>query len=207
LSDTLSGGGGDDHLFGHGGNDVINGQNGGDTQLYGQAGDDTITGGSGQDTIYGGSGDDTLYGNEPPPSNETGDTQDLIYGGSGNDTIYGQGNADSIIGGYGADTLSGGGGNDSFVYLDVKDTNDTITDFAAGDKIDFSAIDANSALAGDQGFAFGGTTATANGVWYAVVGGSAVVYVDTDGNAATAELSLTLNGVSSLSGSDFLLGP
>jgi VCBS repeat-containing protein len=206
--DALNGGGGDDSLYGHGGNDAINGQNGADTHLYGQAGDDTIYGSNGGDTIYGGSGNDTIYGNEPPPPNETGDTGDTIFGGSGNDTIYGQGGNDLITGGFGADTLSGGGGVDTFVYLDVKDTNDTITDFAAGiDKIDLSAIDADPALAGDQGFAFGGTTATAHGVWYAQTGGNTVVYVDTDGNTSSAELAITLTGTLTLHNTDFLLGP
>ena len=45
------------------------------------------------------------------------------------------------MGGYGADTLSGSSGTDKFVYLDIKDTGDTITDFTPGsDKIDLSAL-------------------------------------------------------------------
>jgi VCBS repeat-containing protein len=194
---TISGNQGNDTIYGGGGNDNINGNNDNDT-LYGQGGTDTVDGNNGLDTLYGGSGNDTLTG---------GNDADAIYGGSGNDIVNGSGGNDSIIGGYGADTLTGSTGNDTFVYLDVKDTNDTITDFASGDKIDLSAIDANSILAGDQGFAFGGTTATANGVWYAQSGGNVIVYVDTDGTAATAELSITLNNVSTLQSTDFLLGP
>jgi VCBS repeat-containing protein len=203
--DTLNGGGGDDTLYGHGGDDNINGGNGADTHLYGQAGNDLIYGANGSDTIYGGSGNDTIYGNEPPPPNETGDTGDTIFGGSGGDFIYGQGGNDVICGGYGADILSGGGGSDSFVYLDVKDTNDTITDFALGDTINLNALDADGVLSGNQNFAFGGTTATAHGVWYAQVGGDTLVYVDTDGNSSTAELAITLTGSHALTSSDFIL--
>ena len=47
---------------------------------------------------------------------------------------------------------------------------DTIHDFHHGfDKIDVTAIDAYTAnpnTAGDQAFAWGGTTATVHGVWY-----------------------------------------
>ena len=176
-----------------------NATNGNDT-IYGGAGADTINGGGGDDTIYGGSGGDNLGG---------GNDGDHLYGGSGTDTISGGNNNDTIIGGYGADNLTGSNGNDTFVYLDAKDTNDTITDFTSGDKIDLSAIDANSNLGGDQGFAFGGTTATANGVWYAQSGANVIVYVDTDGNASTAELAITLANTTTanLSQTDFLLGP
>jgi Ca2+-binding RTX toxin-like protein len=194
---NIDGKGGNDTIYAGGGGDTVNGNTGDDT-LYGQAGDDAIDGNNGFDTVFGGSGNDGITG---------GNDDDIVFGGSGNDSINGQGGSDVIVGGYGADILTGAGGNDTFVYLDVKDTNDTITDFTSGDKIDFSAIDANPALSGDQGFAFGGTTATAHGVWYAQLGGNVIVYMDTDGNASTAELSLTLSGVSTVGSGDFLLGP
>jgi VCBS repeat-containing protein len=169
--------------------------NGADT-LYGGAGNDTINGGGGDDIIYGGSGNDALGGAADG---------DHLYGGSGNDTITGGNDDDFLIGGYGADTLTGGNGNDTFVYLDLKDTNDTITDFTTGDHIDLHALDADGVLAGNQDFAFGGTTATAHGVWYAQVGGNTVIYVDTDGNTSTAELAITLTGAHTMSASDFVL--
>jgi hypothetical protein len=78
---------------------------------------------------------------------------------------------------------------------------DTITGFEVGiDNIDFSAIDANSVLAGDQNLTFGGTTATANGIWCEHVGGNTLVYVDTDGNVSTAELWITVAGTLALGG-------
>jgi hypothetical protein len=43
-------------------------------------------------------------------------------------------------------------------------------------------------------------------VWYSVFDGDATVYVDTDGNTSTAELSFTLTGVTTLTQiDDFIL--
>ena len=197
--DTVNAGNGGDTVYGGNGSDTINGGQG-DDLLYGQAGNDIIHGDGQNDQIWGGSGDDQIFG----------DNQDdqTLWGGSGSDTISGGDGVDRIAGGFGADTLSGGAAADDFVYLDVRDRGDTITDFQVGsDDIDLSAIDANSTIAGDQGFTFGGTTATANGVWYAHADGDTVVYVDVDGDANTAELWVTLDGTKVLTGGDFLLGP
>ncbi len=198
--DTISGGSGADAIFGGEGNDIISGNVGLDT-LLGQAGDDTINGDQNIDGIYGGSGNDQITG---------GDGNDIIYGGSGNDTINANGGGDTIIGGYGADLLTGGGNLlliDLFTYLDVLDTGDTITDFGTGyDKIVLEAIDADAAVAGDQAFVFGGTTATAHGVWYADNGaGGVTVYVDTDGVLTTAELALTIDNLTTMTAADFVL--
>ncbi len=89
-------------------------------------------------------------------------------GGSGNDTIVGdllanalKGGAgnDSITGGLGADVLSGGLGADRFIYTNINETGvtaatrDVITDFLSGtDRLDFSAIDANTGTGGNQAF-------------------------------------------------------
>jgi VCBS repeat-containing protein len=195
--DVIHGDNGTDTIYGHDGVDNIFGDNGSDMSLYGQAGNDFIYGGSGGDEIFGGSGDDTIYGNDTPVSNESGDAGDDIYGGSGMDTIYGQGANDDIWGGFGADQLSGGGGADTFHFIDVRDTNDTISDFVLGtDLLDFQGIDANSATSpANEAFTWNGTTATAHGLWFVVSGGNTVIYGDTDGNAATAEFMVTLTGV------------
>ena len=203
-SDTVNAGNGTDAIYGHNGNDVLNGQNGADISVYGQRGDDTLTGGSGADRIYGGSGNDTIYGNEPPVSNESGDTGDTLYGGSGNDVIYGQGGNDVIVGGYGADTLSGGSGADIFAYLSALDTGDTITDFSQtdGDKIDLTAFAPSSFVGAlTQAGAVG-----ANQVGYMQVGGTTVIYVDTNGIYG-ADLEITLDDTVSLVAGDFLFGP
>ena len=203
-SDTINAGNGTDTIYGHDGNDNLNGENGSDVSLYGQMGDDTITGGPGADQIYGGSGNDTLYGFQPPATDQTNDAGDTIYGGSGNDTIYGQGANDTIYGGYGADTLTGGAGDDAFVYLSVLDTNDIITDYmsSGSDHIDVTAIDANSGVSGNQSFGWGGEDPTAYSMWFSYDAGTntTVLYADTDGNASTAELMITLQNFGGFTG-------
>ncbi len=196
-NDTIDANHGADQVYGGAGNDTIYGNIGLDT-LYGQSGDDTINGDENIDTIYGGSGADTING---------GFGGDIVYGGSGNDIVAGAGANDVIIGGFGADTLTGGNLADIFRYLDLRDTGDIITDFTHGaDKIDFAAIDADDAVAGNQAFSFGGTTATAHGAWYAADGsGNTSLYLDTDGNVATAELVITLNSITDLVANDFIL--
>ena len=187
---------GADTLIGTSGSDTISAI-GGNDQIYGRAGADSLLGGAGNDTIYGGSGNDTIDG---------GINNDFIFGGSGNDSITGNDNSDNIYGGYGADTLTGGANSDNFIFLSTNDTGDTIIDFGVGaDDINLEAIDANISLADDQAFVFGGTTATANGVWYAVSGGNSTVYVDTNGNTSDAELVFYLTGVTSLGAGDFIL--
>ncbi len=113
---------------------------------------------------------------------------------AGDDTITAGSGNDNLTGGYGADTLTGGAGNDDFVYLDLKDTNDTILDFmdSGNDQIDLSALDANGALGGNQAFGWGGTTPTANSLWFSESGGNTTLFGDTDGNVATAEFMITL---------------
>lgn len=105
--DDLEGGGGNDTLAGKRGRDVLRGRGGSDV-LRGGRGADTLEGGRGADTLEGGRGDDTLYG------------------GRGNDRL---------AGGSGDDTLSGGPGSDRFVFAAGETDANTITDFAAGDRV------------------------------------------------------------------------
>ena len=195
-NDTVNAGGGGDTVYGGNGTDTINGE-AGDDDLYGQAGDDVIHGDAGNDEIWGGSGNDQIFRDQ--------NDDQILWGGSGTDIIQGGNNDDRLAGGFGADTLTGGTGLDNFIYLDVRDRGDTITDFQVGsDEIDLSAIDANSTIGGNQAFALGGTTATAFGVWYQQVGGNTIVYADTDGDVTTAELWMTLTGTLTLTSGDFL---
>jgi len=90
-------------------------------------------------TIKGGAGDDILTGNAG---------SDVITGGAGDDTLTGAA---------GQDTLTGGAGKDTFVQTTVSTSGvsyDTITDFAAGDIIQFSTnvlnADASASVAGVQ---------------------------------------------------------
>ena len=90
---------------------------------------------------------------------------DVIYGLGGHDVINGGGGNDRIYGGLDGDDLRGGAGADVFVYSTRADApsyglmyyeSDRILDFETIDKIDLSAVDANSTLAGIQPFRFAG---------------------------------------------------
>ncbi|MCZ7660304.1 MAG: cadherin domain-containing protein [Xanthobacteraceae bacterium] len=137
---------------------------------------------------------------------------DTIAGGAGNNVLEGQGGNDILIGRGGADTLTGGAGTDTFVFLATGDspgggTSDTLTDFAVGvDKLDFAAIDANTATGGDDAFLFGGQTTAvqANSITWSQDGTNTIVRADVDGDAV-ADMTLTLSGLKALAANDFLL--
>jgi Ca2+-binding RTX toxin-like protein len=110
---------------------------------------DAITGNDADNQLSGGGGGDTVVG---------GLGADVILGLSGADQLAGDDGADRLTGGLGGDHLTGGDGGDIFVFLSVRDSahlrsGDEITDLSAGDQIDLSAIDADTARAGDQAFA------------------------------------------------------
>lgn len=161
-NDTVSGGDGDDVITGAGGADILNGDAGADNINAGD-GADTAYGGDGNDLLTGAGGDDFLYGGTGADSLDGGAGADTLRGEDGNDTISGGQNNDAIYGGAGADTLSGGAGADTFFFTAQSDSpfggGDHILDFrrSQGDKIDLSAIDANSVLAGDQAFSIVGS--------------------------------------------------
>lgn len=154
--------------------------------LIGTAGNDVITGSAANNALSGGNGNDT------------------INGGLGNDTL---------VGGLGLDTLNGGTGNDLFDYNSVNESpvgasRDKIVGFAGagaglGDRIDLTTIDANSLVAGNQAFIWGGAF-TAGHLRY--VGG--ILQGNTDADAA-AEFEIQLVGIPALvvggAGTDILL--
>jgi Ca2+-binding RTX toxin-like protein len=144
----------------------------------------------------------------------------VLSGLAGNDTLNGLAGNDTLNGGGGADSLTGGLGNDIFLFTATADsipnipkasqTQDTIADFVHGqDRIDLSAIDANSKVKDIQHFAFAGqnTNVVANSVtWYESSEGNTIVQADVDGNTKTAEFAATLTGVNlHLTASDFIL--
>jgi len=58
-------------------------------------------------------------------------------GTTGRDTLIGTSGDDTIVGGLGVDTLTGGAGADTFVFNNMREAGDTITDFTPyADKID-----------------------------------------------------------------------
>ena len=170
--------------------------------LSGSSGNDEISGGAGNDTISGGAGNDVING---------GAGMDTIDGGAGNDTINGGDGDDRIIGGTGVDTMDGGNGNDTFVFKAGDSgigtgNRDIINGFA-----DFGIAGGDVLEIADEGTTFGsasfiGTNAFSGGneteVRYVIVGGNAIVEVDSDGNGA-ADYQIQLNGVTVLTNSDF----
>lgn len=177
-NDLITGDAGNDRLFGDDGNDVLEGGAGGDT-VYGGAGDDRIIANvaDGDDTYWGDAGEDTLdysaisanitadLGNGLMQHGSVSSSQsgtdatfgfENFIGGSGNDTII----ASSV-----ANVMDGGAGNDTYVFHSAADADgDTIKGFQPGDKIDLSAIDANTGASGTQSFVlFAGNMFTSAG--------------------------------------------
>ena len=162
--------------------------------LYGVATNDNLLGHGGNDYLYGSDGNDTLEG------------------GSGADRLMGGADSDRLIGGSGRDWLNGGSGADIFIFRNLSDSSlaasDIIEDFTRGiDKIDLSAIDANTKRAGDQTFVFAGQSgrAVANSVSWFESSGNTVVQVEVDGNRG-ADMQLILVGTNlGLTAADFVL--
>jgi Ca2+-binding RTX toxin-like protein len=176
--DLLFGDAGDDRLFGDAGDDAIEGGTGNDT-VYGGAGNDRIlaTVGDGDDLYFGATEEDTLDYSAIAANitadlgNGIGQHGSVSSAQSGTDKVFG---FEDFIGGSGDDTIvassvanmmDGGGGNDTFVFGSGGDADgDTIKGFQPGDKIDLSAIDANTGASGNQSFVlFAGNVFTSAG--------------------------------------------
>jgi Ca2+-binding RTX toxin-like protein len=179
-NDTLLGGLGDDTLTGGAGTDTTSyaglaavsvnlslaaaqnsGGGGMDTlssieNVTGSSFDDILTGSAQINLILGGNGNDLIDGGSSNDTIDGGNNNDTLKGSGGDDTLTGGAGLDSLTGGGNADTLTGGAGIDSFFFLALGDSTlasaDRITDFASGDKIDVSAIDADSTTGGNQAF-------------------------------------------------------
>lgn len=190
------------------GNDTINGTSEQDV-LDGSWGNDVLNGLGGNDRLIGGLGNDTLNG---------GDGNDTLLGGDGNDILNGGTGDDLLIGGRGTDTLTGGTGKDIFRFESKLDSpassaRDIITDFVKGeDKIDLSAIDANTSLfaPGDQAFTFIGTGKfTGAGQLrysYQMIGGKEYTVVEGNTDILNlADFSVALLGHHVLTANDFFM--
>ena len=86
-------------------------------------------------------------------------SDNILRGDAGDDTLTGGAGNDRITGGGGEDTLTGGDGADIFVFASTGErtevASDEITDFQHSvDKIDLSAIDADTTQSGNQAFTF-----------------------------------------------------
>ena len=226
-NDTLEGGAGDDTLAGGGGVNtaayttatagvtvslmLTGAQNtvgaGTDTltgiaNLTGSAFNDHLTGDNNANVLIGGNGNDNLTGNNG---------SDTLNGGAGNDTMNGGGGNDTLIGGAGTDTMTGAAGADTFVFTALTDslnaTPDLIKDFATGDHIDLSAIDADAGAGGDQAFHLGGGGGHAGDIVVTYDAGNnrtvLQLYVD---NNASVDATIWLSGNhSGIAAGDFVL--
>jgi len=226
ADDALNGGRGDDWLDGGIGSDILAGSVGRDIYVVESAGDLVIEDANGgRDTVrtalagytlganleclaYTGAEAFTGVGNELANvlSGNVGD--DLLSGEAGDDDISGGRGRDTLIGGGGADTLKGGSHADTFVYFDVLastlDAPDTIVDFMAGDRIDLSAIDANSAGGtADDAFVYVGE-AGFSGVAGELRFNTGLLMGDIDGDGA-ADLVIRLAGTTTIAPSGIIL--
>lgn len=178
----------------------------------GTLGNDTLIGTIGADVLSGGTGNDSLTGNDGNDLLDGGADNDTITGDAGNDTITGGTGDDLLTGGLGADNLTGGTGADKFIYTSIFEStpgtpfHDVINDFSVAelDKIDLSAIDANSAAAGNQAFSFikTGFTGTAGQVRFDATAG--LVLADTNGDSLV-DLEIQVLGSPVITASSFVL--
>lgn len=173
---------------------------------------DTLTGTNEGDTLDGSWGNDVLNGLAG---------NDILIGGLGNDTINGGDGNDIIDGGSGRDILTGGAGADVFRFTSTSDSStlssqrDIITDFQRGiDKIDLSAIDANTSIfsPGDQAFTLrAGAGAAFSGAGqlrfaFETIGGVEYTVIYGNVNAgSSADFSIALVGRHELTVTDFIL--
>ncbi|WP_343714237.1 calcium-binding protein [Inquilinus sp.] len=228
AADTLVGNAGANTLTGNGGADFLSGGDGNDV-LRGGAGPDVLDGGNGSDTASYFSGSTgvavSLATGKATGGEAQGDTLlaiENLSGSQGNDSLTGNGAAntlqgwngnDTLSGGLGTDTLTGGGGADRFVYGAIADSAvganaDRITDFshAQRDRIDLSAIDANTGLAGNQAFTFivGAFTHVAGQLHAVASGTDTLVEGDVNGDGA-ADFQIKLSGLPTMVAADFIL--
>ena len=188
---ALHGRGGDDVLYGLGGND----------RLYGEGGNDYLRGGAASDVLLGNSGNDRLLGD---------DGADALYGGTGNDRLYGGAGRDLLRGDAGRDVMAGGAGYDRFVFTSLSNSRptarDVITDFAHGDKIDLSLMDANTRWSGRQAFHLvSGFTGAAGELTAAKTSWGFLVSADVNGDGQ-ADFALSVKtALAALHSYDFVL--
>lgn len=155
----------------------------------------------------GGSSIDTIVGIENLVGSVFGDN---LTGNAGNNKLSGLSGNDVLTGGVGADQLTGGEGRDKFVFKSINDsgltadTMDVVTDFTQGlDKIDLSAIDANTATLFNNRF----TNLITEGNDFTQAGQlkfeDGILYGNTDKDVE-AEFAIALTGISTLSMTDII---
>lgn len=206
LANLMSGNGGDNTLYGMDGDDLLRGNGGNDT-LDGGNGDDNMDGGAGSDTASYASASGavhvslavTTYQDTGAAGFDKLTSIENLTGSAFNDTLTGDAGRNTIIGGAGADTLTGGAGIDTFVYTSISDSGiganaDTITDLVNGDKIDLSAIDADTNTNGDQAFHIvANFSHTAGEMTLKFAGGVTTISMDVNGDGV-ADMTILATG-------------
>lgn len=202
-----------ENLLGSAGNDSLTGTNGANL-FVGKAGDDTLKGALGADSLFGNKGADQLFGAHGTDSLVGGAGTDSLAGGMGPDHLVGGNGSDTLVGGKGRDTLEGGGGHDVFRFNNIGETapgtahRDKIIDFQPHrDKIDLTAIDADTGHAGDDAFSFIGAAHFGHhaGELRAVTGNTVTLVAgDVDGDGG-ADFQIALTSHPVVTADDFLL--
>jgi Ca2+-binding RTX toxin-like protein len=215
---TRIGTAGDDRLNGTPNVDRIDGREGNDV-LNGTGGADVMAGGSGIDTVsyhWSGAGvnvdltratqrngdasGDTLIGIESVAGSAK---NDLLSGDAVANSLTGNGGNDSLNGRGGKDVLTGGSGSDRFIFDSADNANgDRVADWRGGDILDFSRIDANERVSGNQGFTnigSGNFTKVAGQLRVYNDGTDSFVAGDVDGDGA-ADFTVTIAGLHNLTG-------
>ena len=230
-SDLLSGREGDDFLNGRNGDDIMTGGTGDDTYIVDALGDVVIeNSGEGIDTVRSflsfalpehvenlrliGSEAMTGTGNALDNFIRGADGDDIISGNEGADRLSGGQGDDILRGGKGVDRLIGNDGSDTFVFIDgdtgtERSLADRIIDFdrAEFDRIDLSAMDADTTSTGDQAFEFIGSAAfsrSAGELHLIASGNGSFLEGDTDGDGV-ADFSIFLVGAALLETGDLVL--
>jgi Ca2+-binding RTX toxin-like protein len=220
-NDTLKGGGGADTLDGDGGNDTAsyNGSSGAvfvslidDHAAWADAAGDEL---NSIENVTGSAHDDHLWGDNNVNVLPGMGGQDSLKGFGGADTLLGGNGNDTLNGGAGADRLTGGAGGDTFLWSFTADTGvtiptmDLITDFnfAQGDRIGLSAVDADVYDPGNQIFNFLGTAAFSGDpgeINYYHSGGETIIQMQT-GTSVDIEGGIRLSGIHTPEASWFTL--
>jgi Ca2+-binding RTX toxin-like protein len=218
---TITGTSKADTLMGSAGNDTIIGNS--------TLTNDIIVGGDGNDTLSSGSGADQLGGGVGNDNLSSGGGNDTLFGAAGNDILDAGDGTDRIDGEGGLDNITTGLGNDTVVYDAASDSSgslkDIITDFtqstlnattgettAAGDNIEinFGTIgnNVNTWALSDKGDVENGGLAAAaiDGVMgsFVFADDTSTIYLDYNGDGFlnTADLQITVSGLSSFHSND-----
>ena len=153
------------------------------------------------ENAIGGAGDDMIIGNV---------VANTLSGRAGNDIIKGFAGDDRLNGGLGIDMLTGGDGKDKFIFNNLADVGDTITDFKRGkDGIEISRSGFNlSCESGALSSKYFNATsvATHTGPEFIYDKATKTLLFDADGSDASHAIIVAhLTGVSSLSAGDIWL--